>query len=79
MNGTPIITLTVTMLVLASVVVVSVAAIVLFFTGQRMLWLVGGVAAWRAAKSAPGPGHGPTLSTYVILITALSWFARSVQ
>jgi Zn-dependent protease len=60
-------------------VVVGAVAIMLLLTGQRLLWIIGAVAAWRALKGEPGPGHTHTLITYVGLIAALSWFARGVQ
>jgi len=60
-------------------IVVGTVAVMLLLTGQRLLWIIGAVAAWRALKSEPGPGHTRTLVTYVGLIAALSWFARGVQ
>jgi len=42
------------------------------------LWIVGGVAAWRATQKAVGPGDRRMLATFVLLIVALSWIARGV-
>jgi Zn-dependent protease len=58
--------------------VVGVIAVALWLTGVGVLWLVGGVAAFRAVRGDAGPGHQPTLVTYAALVLALSWFARAV-
>ena len=59
-------------------VVTGAIAIALWLTGVPVLWLVGAVAVWRAVREDGGPGHAPTLATFVVLVAALSWFARSV-
>jgi len=59
-------------------IVTGVIALALWVTGVPVLWLVGAVAVWRAVREDGGPGHAPTLATFVILVAALSWFARSV-
>lgn len=58
--------------------VTAVVAVVLWLTDVRVLWLVGAVALYKTVKDTPGPGHAPTLSTFIVLIGALSWFARAV-
>jgi len=57
-----------------------VAAIVaaLMMTEQRLLFIVGGVAVWRALQQEAGPGDARVLATFVVLIIALSWLARGV-
>ena len=59
-------------------IVVAVIAGALWLTGVGVLWLVGGVAVFRALRSEEGPGHQPTLLTFAGLVLALSWFARAV-
>ena len=59
--------------------VVAAVAATLAVTGQRMLFLVGGVAVWRAAQKEAGPGHRRTLVTFVVLVAALAWIARAVR
>lgn len=51
---------------------------VLWLTGVRLLWLVGGVAAFRASRTDPGPGDQSTTYTFVVLVAALAWFAMSM-
>ena len=53
--------------------------IALAVTEQRLLLLVGLVAAWRALATEPGPGDPQTLTTYVGLAGALSWVARGIH
>jgi Zn-dependent protease len=57
-----------------------VAAIVvaLMITEQRLLFIVGGVAVWRALQQDAGPGDARVLATFVVLVIALSWLARGV-
>jgi Zn-dependent protease len=57
-----------------------VAAIVvaLMLTEQRLLFIVGGVAVWRALQKDAGPGDARVLATFVMLVIALSWLARGV-
>jgi Zn-dependent protease len=59
-------------------VLVGAIALALLVTEQRLLFLVGGVAAWRAWQAETGPGDTRVLATFVGLVFALSWFARSV-
>jgi Zn-dependent protease len=58
--------------------VVGAIGLALWLTGQRLLWIVGGVAAWRATQKAVGPGDQRTLATFVLLVLALSWIAKAV-
>jgi len=60
-------------------VVVAACAAALVLTGQRMLVIVGGVAIWRALQQQTGPGHARTVATFVGLVLALSFLARSVR
>ena len=57
-----------------------VAAIVvaLMLTEQRLLFIVGGVAVWRALQQETGPGDTRVLATFVVLVIALSLLARGV-
>jgi Zn-dependent protease len=57
---------------------VAAVALMLLATEQRLLLVVGGVAMWRAFQRDAGPGDGRVLLTFVGLIVALSWLARSV-
>jgi Zn-dependent protease len=59
-------------------IVVTVVIAALLLTGQRMLFLVGGVGVWRALEGETGPGDTQTLVTFAVLIVALSALARSV-
>jgi Zn-dependent protease len=58
-----------------------VAAIVLalLLTGQRLLFVVGAVAVWRATQKDPGPGDARVLATFVGLLAVLSLLARGVH
>jgi Zn-dependent protease/uncharacterized OB-fold protein len=58
--------------------VTATVGIVLWLTGVRVLWLVGAVAIYRTIKDPGGPGHPATLYTFLVLVGALSWFARAV-
>jgi len=60
-------------------IVVAVVALALWLTGVKLLWIVGVVAVYRAVTGTAGPGHQPTLATFVGLVLALSWFARAVH
>jgi len=55
-----------------------VIGLALWLTGVGVLWLVGGVAVFRAVRGEAGPGHQPTLLTFTGLVLALAWFARHV-
>ena len=58
---------------------VAVIAAALFLTDQRLLWIVGGVAVWRALQQDAGPGNIRALGTYSLLVAALSWLASGVR
>ena len=60
-------------------VAVGAVAIALWATGLGLLWIVGGVAAYRAVRDTGGPGHTPTLVTFCSLVFALAWFASDVN
>ena len=60
-------------------VVVGAIAATLWVTEQRMLFIVGGVAIWRAAQKEVGPGDRRVLATFVMLVVALAWIARAVR
>jgi Zn-dependent protease len=57
---------------------VAVVALMLLVTEQRLLFIVGGVAVWRAFQREPGPGDTRTLATFVVLVVTLAWLARGV-
>jgi Zn-dependent protease len=59
-------------------IVVAAIGVMLWLTGQRLLWIVGGVAAWRATQKIVGPGDRRILATFVVLVAALSWIAMAV-
>jgi hypothetical protein len=59
-------------------IVVATIAAMLWVTGQRLLFIVGGVAVWRAAQKQVGPGDRRVLTTFVVLVVALSWIAKAV-
>ena len=59
-------------------IVVATIALAVYVTGQRLLFIVGGVAVWRAAQREVGPGDRRVLATFVILVAALSWIAKAV-
>ena len=54
---------------------VATTVVALMLTEQRLLLIVGGVAAWRAFQQETGPGDSRVLATFVVLIVALSWIA----
>ena len=58
---------------------IAAIAATLAATGVRLLWIVGAVAVFRAVRGEQGPGHRPTLATFVLLVVTLSWFARAVR
>jgi Zn-dependent protease len=60
-------------------IVVAVVVVALFVTEQRLLFLVGGVAVWRAMQRNSGPGDTRTLAAYGVLVLALSALARGVR
>jgi len=57
---------------------VAVIALVLMLTEQHLLFIVGGVAVWRALQHDAGPGDTRVLATFVVLVAALSLLARGV-
>jgi Zn-dependent protease len=57
---------------------VGVVAAMLLATEQRLLFVVGGVAVWRAFQREAGPGDTRTLATFVVLVVTLAWLARGV-
>jgi len=59
-------------------IVVGACALALWATGVGVLFFVGAVAIYRAGWGDMGPGHRPTLATFVFLVLALSWIARAV-
>jgi hypothetical protein len=50
----------------------------LLLTEQRLLFIVGGVAVWRALQQDAGPGDTRVLATFVVLVAALSLLARGI-
>jgi Zn-dependent protease len=61
-----------------AMVTVAIAA-ALWLTAVPVLWIVGGVAVYQTVRGNPGPGHVPTAATFVGLVLALSWFARTLH
>lgn len=59
--------------------VVATVTVALWATGVGVLWFVGAVALYRSLSAQTGPGHRPTLATFMILLIGLSWIARSVN
>jgi Zn-dependent protease len=59
--------------------VVATVVIALWLTEQRFLFLLGGVAAYRALQRESGPGNRRVLATFVVLVGALSWLARGAR
>ena len=59
-------------------IVVASIGVMLWLTSQRLLFIVGGVAVWRALQRDVGPGDRRVLATYVLLVVALSWIAKGV-
>lgn len=58
--------------------VVAVIVIALWLTELRFLFIVGGVAVYRAWQREAGPGNRGALITFAILLAALSWLAKGV-
>ena len=50
----------------------------LAMTEQRLLFLVGAIAVWRAMQQEVGPGNSRVLATFVVLVIALAFLARGV-
>ena len=59
-------------------IVVATIGVMLWLTGQRLLFIVGGVAVWRATQRDVGPGDRRILATFVLLVVMLSWIAKGV-
>ena len=59
-------------------IVVAAIAVALLLTEQRLLFIVGGVAVWRALQKDAGPGDSMTLATFVVLVVTLSLLAKGV-
>jgi Zn-dependent protease len=59
-------------------IVVATIGVMLWLTGQRLLFIVGGVAVWRAMQREVGPGDRRILATFVVLVILLSWIAKGV-
>jgi Zn-dependent protease len=59
--------------------VVAAIAVALLLTEQRLLFLVGAAAAWRALQKEQGPGNPRVLATFLILVAALSLIAQGVS
>jgi Zn-dependent protease len=57
---------------------VAAIALALMATEQRLLFIVGGVAVWRALQQETGPGDTRVLATFVVLVIALSLLARGL-
>jgi len=57
---------------------VAVIGLALWLTEQRMLFLIGGVAVWRALQRETGPGDLRVLATFGVLVLALSLLARGL-
>ena len=59
-------------------IVVATIGVMLWLTSQRLLFIVGGVAVWRAAQKEVGPGDRRVLATFVALVVLLSWIAKAI-
>ena len=57
---------------------VATIALALLITEQRLLFIVGGVAVWRAMERQVGPGDSRVLATFMALVVALSLLAHGV-
>ncbi|MGQ0648623.1 MAG: site-2 protease family protein [Gemmatimonadaceae bacterium] len=55
--------------------VVATLGAALVLTGQKLLIIVGAVAAWRALQRQAGPGNTRIVATFAVLIAALSWMS----
>jgi len=58
---------------------VGAIAAALLLTEQRMLFIIGAVAIWRAMQKEQGPGNARVLATYVTLVMALSLLAAGIK
>jgi Zn-dependent protease len=59
-------------------VLVGIILLAIALTEQRLLFIVGGVAVWRALQQQVGPGDNRVLATFGALVFALAWLARGV-
>ena len=59
-------------------ILVGVVAAAFMVTGVGLLVIVGAVAAWRAMEKQTGPGDPLVLSTFLVLIGALSFLAKGL-
>jgi Zn-dependent protease len=59
--------------------VVAGILVALLLMEQRLLFIVGAVAAFRAMQRQAGPGDRRALVTFIVLVLALSWMARVVK
>jgi Zn-dependent protease len=57
---------------------VGAIALALVVTEQRLLFIVGAVAVWRAMQKEEGPGDRRVLATFAALVVTLSLLARGV-
>lgn len=57
---------------------VAAIAVALLLTEQRLLFIVGAVAVWRALQEQAGPGDRGVLATFVALVLLLALLARGV-
>jgi len=56
-------------------IVVATFFVMLFFSGQKLLIIIGAVAVWRALQREAGPGDQRALATFIVLIVALAWLS----
>ncbi|HVL61841.1 MAG TPA: hypothetical protein VM430_10620 [Microbacterium sp.] len=47
-------------------------------TGQKLLLIVGGVAAWSAFRMEKGPGDHRAFATFLVLVAVLSWLSIQI-
>jgi Zn-dependent protease len=59
-------------------VVVGALALALLATEQKLLFVIGAVAVYRAMQREAGPGDRRALATFVVLVGSLAWLARAV-
>ncbi len=57
---------------------VGAIALALLLTEQRLLFIIGAVAIWRAMQKDEGPGDARVLATFAALVVALSLLAGGV-
>jgi Zn-dependent protease len=57
---------------------VGFVVLALAMTEQRLLFIVGAVAVWRAMQHEVGPGDSRVFATFAALIVALAFLARGV-